>query len=456
MGGLALLAKQKGMHVSGVDGKIYPPMSEQLAAADIAVASEYDDGLFEPKPDVVVVGNANMPRGNPALEYVLDHNLNYTSGAEWLGNEILRDRHVIAISGTHGKTSTSSMVAWILESAGLDPGFLIGGVPRNFGVSSRLGSGKYFVVEADEYDTSYFDRRAKFLHYRPRILVINNIEFDHADVYEDLAEIQFQFQHLIRAVPQSGLIVIPVADTAVDEVLHRGCWTPTSRVQLVTQSSNRLLDSDGDLWTATDVAVNNSSFTVSCNGQEYGVLKWSAMGDFNVVNALAAIAAAQHAGVDPVDSMTALTEFQGVHRRLELFARRDQLSVYDDFAHHPTAIRLTLKALRDHVGPEHITAVIEPRTHTMSLGTLREELRTCCVFANDVIWFRGENILWDVASVAHESPTPAVVESDIERVIDEICTPSSHPRHVVLMSNGAFGGIYEKIRSRLSDDIDST
>ena len=455
MGSLAQLAQEKGFEVSGFDRALYPPMSDQLAAAGIKVFEGFNPDQLRPPPDLAIVGNAGMPRGHEAVEYVLEHDLPYTSGAEWLGEAVLRERWTIAVAGTHGKTTTASMIAHILAHAGLDPGFLIGGVPVNFPASARLGTGPCFVVEADEYDTSYFDRRSKFLHYRPKTLVINNLEFDHADIFEDLEQIQYQFHHLVRAVPRSGLIIAPSRDANVEATLKRGCWTPVSTFALA-ENGEPPEDSKmatADQWHAGELDADGSRFAVSSNGRPVGSVDWGLMGRHNVANALAALAAAQHAGVPAADGIAALGTFGGVRRRMELIVNLPQLKIYDDFAHHPSAIRTTLEGLRARVGSERIVAVVEPRTHTMSLGTLRADLTTCCAAADEAIWFRGRNIRWDVGQVVKDSLVPASVETDIDRLVDRIAgneTGRSLPTHVVIMSNGAFGGIYERLRQRLS------
>ena len=447
MGSLALLARQMGASVSGFDRALYPPMSDQLADAGIDVFEGFAPSQLRPAPDLVVIGNAQLPRGHAAVEHVLNHNLPYVSGAEWLGNAVLRTRWPIAAAGTHGKTTTASMVAHILDCAGCEPGFLIGGVPGNFGVSGRLGSGQHFVVEADEYDTSYFDRRSKFVHYRPRTLIVNNLELDHADIFADVAQIQTQFHHLVRTVPGNGLIVVPQADSNVDEMLRMGCWTPLARF-----AADDVPAIAGALWQATDVAADASSFAVLHNGSHVGGVSWALMGRHNVANALAALAAAWHAGVAPQEAAAALGSFAGVRRRMELIVDRPDIKIYDDFAHHPTAIRTTLEGIRARVGDQRVVAVIEPRTHTMSLGTLRADLSKCCGAADEVIWFRGANIGWDVDAVASACPVPAVVTDDIERLAAMLVAKrdGARPAHVVLMSNGAFGGIYEKLVQRLT------
>jgi UDP-N-acetylmuramate: L-alanyl-gamma-D-glutamyl-meso-diaminopimelate ligase len=447
MGSLALLARQLGHRVSGSDKALYPPMSEQLAAADIELFEGFDPAQLDPAPDLVVIGNAGLPRGHPGVEYVLDHGLAYTSGAEWLGDEVLRGRWVLAVAGTHGKTTTASMLTWILDQGGLAPGYLIGGVPKNFAHSARLGDSPFFVVEADEYDTSYFDRRSKFAHYRPRTLIINNLEYDHADIFPDLAAIQTQFHQLLRTVPASGLIVAPGDDDAVNDTLARGCWTPIERIGARPAHAHEC--DSGHCWHAELADPDGSEFTVALDERILGTVRWGLLGDHNVRNALAAIAAARHAGVPPATAIDALNTFSGVTRRMELIADIDGVAIYDDFAHHPTAIRTTLQGLRRRVGSEEIVAVIEPRSHTMSLGTLRHDLTTCCAPADQAFWFRGENIKWDLGEVVGQCVVPARQFDDLDRLIDALVQLPRKRRHIVIMSNGAFGGIYKRLPERL-------
>ena len=451
MGSLALLAREMGHRVAGFDGKLYPPMSDQLADAAIDVFEGFEPSQLKPPPDLVIVGNAQLPRGHPAIEQVLDRNLPYVSGAQWLGEAVLRRRWPIAVSGTHGKTTTASMVAHILHEAGLDPGFLIGGVPGNFARSSRLGSGAHFVVEADEYDTSYFDRRSKFVHYRPRTLVVNNLELDHADIFDDLRQIQTQFHHLLRTVPGNGLVVAPASDRNVQAALDMGCWTPVTRFGLKGREDDANGRESSDHWHVADAAADGSRFTVCLNGAAVGEVSWPLIGEHNVNNALAAIAAARHAGVAAAHGAAALGSFAGVKRRMEVVVECAGATIYDDFAHHPTAIRTTLEGLRASVGRERILAVVEPRTHTMSLGTLRGALAECAAAADEVVWFRGPNIDWDLHVLAKASPVPASVETDIDRLTANIVAVADQAArtHVVLMSNGAFGGIHEKLKARL-------
>jgi UDP-N-acetylmuramate: L-alanyl-gamma-D-glutamyl-meso-diaminopimelate ligase len=447
MGSLALLAREKGYRVSGSDNVLYPPMSDQLADAEIELYEGFDPAQLQPEPDLVVVGNAGLPRGHPGVEYILDSSIPYTSGAEWLGRDILPERWVLAVTGTHGKTTTASMLAWILEHAGLSPGYLIGGVPKNFPSSAQLGKTPFFVVEADEYDCSYFDRRSKFVHYRPRTLVINNLEYDHADIFPDLAAIQTQFHQLIRTVPGSGQIVAPSLDDNVQETLQQGCWTPIVRFGPAA-IRQPLAEDNGERFAADLEVADGSRFCVTLGEDTLGTVSWSQFGEHNVNNALAAIAAARHAGVPPTAAIEALASFSGVTRRMDLIADIDDTAIYDDFAHHPTAIRKTLQGLRHRVGSEEIIAVIEPRSHTMSLGTLRDELKTCCAAADEVFWFRGENIRWDLTEVVQGCVTTAHQHDNLDRLMAALAKRVSQPgkrRHIVIMSNGAFGGIYEKL-----------
>ncbi|MXW54853.1 MAG: UDP-N-acetylmuramate:L-alanyl-gamma-D-glutamyl-meso-diaminopimelate ligase [Gammaproteobacteria bacterium] len=445
MGNLAILAKQAGYVVGGFDSKIYPPMSDQLAAANISAHDRFDPSHLDPVPDVVVVGNASMPRGNPALEYTLNKGLNYQSGAEWLADTILRDRHVVAVSGTHGKTSTTAMVAWILHCAGTNPGFLIGGASRNFDHSAALGSPPFFAIEADEYDTSYFDRRSKFRHYRPKTLIIGNLEFDHADIFSNLDEIKYQFHHLIREIPANGTIIVPSNDTEIDSLLARGCWSPIERFTLGVNDQSASTESTETTYSAVNIANDGTSFDIMREGSLVGSVRWSQFGLHNVANAMSAILAANHCGIDPKDSSRFLADFRGVKRRMEVIARAGRTTVYSDFAHHPTAIQRTLDALRQHVGEERILAVIEPRTHTMSLGTHRERLRSCCSSADEVVWYRPKTIKWNLDKLARDCTTPSSVHSRIEDVVDIICKPTKNPVHVVIMSNGGFDGIFAQV-----------
>lgn len=428
MGSIALLARELGHRVTGTDENVYPPMSTQLEDAGIALTSGYTGDTVPDDTDLVIVGNANLPRGNPDLESVLDKGIAYTSGAEWLGRYLLQDRWVIAVAGTHGKTTTSSMISWILEYAGLNPGYLIGGIPNNFGQSSRLGSGPFFVIEADEYDTSYFDRRSKFLHYRPRTLVLNNLEFDHADIFEDLEAIKEQFHLLLRSVPGEGLVVYPEADANLQDVISRGCWTP--RLALGGESFKAEATSDG------------STITVLINGKSAGTINWSLSGEHNVSNALAAVAAARHAGVRPDVACRALSEFVSVKRRMEVIHQQGNITVYDDFAHHPTAIESTLNGLRARVGNDKIIAVIEPASHTMRLGIHENTLANSAQAADFTYWFQPPNVNWDMQPlVTSRSWLNADIDSLSNAVVEQT-SQITEPLHIVIMSNGAFKGFH--------------
>jgi len=437
MGSLALLAQAAGHRVTGADANVYPPMSTQLEQAGITLTEGYDPAQLDPAPDLVVVGNA-LSRGNPCVEYLLDRGLAYTSGPQWLGDFFLRDKWVLAVAGTHGKTTTSSMLAWILDYAGMAPGFLIGGVPGNFGVSARAGDTPFFVVEADEYDTAFFDKRSKFVHYRPRTLVLNNLEFDHADIFADLAAIQVQFSHLVRTVPRQGLIIHPGADGNLDAVLAKGCWTPTEPV------------GSGEGWQARLNSDDGGDFAVSFAGGVAGRVQWTQTGLHNVANALAAIAAARHAGVAPALACEALCRFAGVKRRMEVISDASGIRVYDDFAHHPTAIATTLDGLRKKVGPARIVAVIEPRSNTMKLGIHKSQLAEATRAADEVLWFQPDNLEWSLADVCRQSPVPAVVETDIDRLVARTVASVGPDTHVVVMSNGGFQGFHRKLLAALN------
>ncbi len=439
MGGMALLARAAGHTVSGSDAKLYPPMSTQLAEQGITVREGYDPAHLDPAPDVVVVGNV-MTRGNPAVEYMLDRGLPYTSGPQWLAEHVLQDRWVLAVAGTHGKTSTASMLAWILEYAGLQPGFLIGGVPENFGVSARLGNAPFFVVEADEYDTAFFDKRSKFVHYRPRTLILNNLEFDHADIFPDLAAIQRQFHHLVRTVPGNGLIVANGAEPALADTLAMGCWTPVER-----------FGSAESLWRAQSLTPDDSRFTVICGEQQVGEAHWELLGAHNRANALAAIAAARHAGVPPALAIAALAEFRNVKRRLQVRGTIDGITVYDDFAHHPTAIATTLAGLRGRVGAARIIALLEPRSNTMRLGVHKDQLAPSLAAADQVLLYQPDDLGWDLGGVATALGSKAQVHASIEALLAALLQMARSGDHVLIMSNGAFGGIHDKLLRSLTE-----
>ena len=434
MGGIAAIAKSLGHKVTGSDKNVYPPMSTQLEALGIELTEGYCESQFDPVPDMVVIGNA-MSRGNPAVEYVLNRNLPYTSGPQWLLDNLLKDRWVIGLSGTHGKTTTSSMVAWILEHAGLNPGYLIGGVPENFGVSARVGESPFFVIEADEYDSAFFDKRSKFVHYRPKTLVINNLEFDHADIFADLGAIQTQFHHLVRMVPENGLILTPNSTPAIEDMLKKGCWS--SRQSL------------GKEWHAELLKKDGSEFNVLHNGVIAGTVTWALVGQHNVDNALMAIAAAHHAGVTLPDAIDALSFFKNVKRRMEVKGEVNNITLYDDFAHHPTAIATTLDGLRKKVGNARILAVLEPRSNTMKMGVHKDTLANSWQKADEVYLYEPEGMDWSlVDSVAH-SNAPTHCFRDVEKIVQGVCNVAQPGDHILVMSNGGFEGIHGRILDAL-------
>ena len=440
MGGIALLARSLGHRVTGSDANVYPPMSTQLESADIKLMEGYDAGQLKPAPDVVVVGNA-MKRGIAAVEHMLDAGLRYVSGPQWLAEHLLAERHVLAVAGTHGKTTTSSMLAWLLQDAGLDPGFLIGGVPLDFGLSARLGGGRHFVVEADEYDTAFFDKRSKFVHYRPRTLIANNLEFDHADIFDDLAQIQRQFHHLVRTVPGAGLIVHPHGEQALDEVLALGCWTPTESTGV------------GGDWSAQLLSADGSQFQVLHLGESVGTVSWQQTGAHNVQNALSALAAAAHVGVAPERGTESLGRFQGVKRRMELRGEVRGIHVYDDFAHHPTAIASTLAGLRQRVGGGRIVAVLEPRSNTMRMGTHAAALAASLSDADRVHVLVPTDLDWDAASVLRALSGRLSVSDAVDEIVAMVAAEASDGDQVLVMSNGGFQGIHQRLLDALADGI---
>ena len=432
MGSLALLAKELGHRVTGSDANVYPPMSTQLQEQGIELLQGYHPEHLQPAPDLVVVGNA-LSRGNPAVEYMLDVGLPYVSGPQWLAEHVLQGRWVLAVAGTHGKTTTSSMLAWILEYAGMQPGFLIGGVPQNFGVSARLGNTDFFVVEADEYDSAFFDKRSKCVHYRPRTTILNNLEFDHADIFPDLAAIELQFHHLLRTVPSNGLVIYPAQEEALQRVIAKGCWTPLQTTGADGQWQARLIKDDG------------SEFAVLLDGVEQGVVRWALTGLHNVANALAALAAARHVGVTTEHGAQALAEFQSVKRRMQKLAQVRGVTVYDDFAHHPTAIASTLDGLRKQVGKQQIIAVIEPRSNSMKLGAHREGLAPSTVDADQVFWYAPDNLGWDLAATVANATVATQVCNSLEAIIAGVLALAQPDTQVVIMSNGGFGGIHTQL-----------
>lgn len=449
MGSLAQLAKAQGHRVTGSDAHVYPPMSTQLQEAGIELIEGYGPEQLKPAPDLVVVGNA-MSRGNPAVEAMLDQGIPYASGPQWLHDHVLPGKWVLAVAGTHGKTTTSSMLTWVLEYAGFNPGYLIGGVPGNFSQSARLcEDSSFFVVEADEYDTAFFDKRSKFVHYAPRTLVINNLEFDHADIFADLAAIQQQFHHLLRIVPGNGLLIHPQAVESIDQVIAKGCWTPR---QNLTLGQGNGQEKGSDQWQAQLLSADGSRFEVYFAGECLGTVEWQQSGDHNVMNGLAAVAAARHVGVRPEVAIEALAEFRGVKRRMELLGEHRGVTVYDDFAHHPTAIKTTLAGLRAKVKGQKIIALVEPRSNTMRLGTHEAALANACEDADQVFWYQPPSMDWSLTDVVAESPVPAEVVSDLDELIRKTLAASEPGTQVVIMSNGAFGGVHPRLIAALEGE----
>jgi UDP-N-acetylmuramate: L-alanyl-gamma-D-glutamyl-meso-diaminopimelate ligase len=435
MGGVAILARRAGHEVSGADQHTYPPMSTLLENEGIVLHEGYTEEPMHDKPDLVIIGNA-LSRGNPAVEYVLNQRLNYTSGPHWLGENYLHNRKVIAVAGTHGKTSTSSMVAWILEFAGLNPGFLIGGVPLDFNVSAREGEG-YFVVEADEYDTAFFDKRSKFVHYRPQVATLNNLEYDHADIFPNLAAIETQFHHLIRTIPGNGTIISNGSDANLERVLARGCWSHLQRFSL---------DGKHD-WQVELIQADGSELRFIYQQQDMGSLEWDHCGRHNAMNACTAIAAAVAVGLPAATAIEALSSFKGVKRRMELIAHAHDIHVYDDFAHHPTAIRLTLEGLRRKVGNDRILVALEPRSNTMRAGVHADELGPALIAA-DYVWLKtGEGIDWDPQIALAPLEGRCKIVTRVDDMLTQIETRLSPGDHVVFMSNGGF----EAAPSRLAE-----
>ncbi|GAB0152494.1 MULTISPECIES: UDP-N-acetylmuramate:L-alanyl-gamma-D-glutamyl-meso-diaminopimelate ligase [Marinobacterium] len=439
MGSLAILAKQLGHRVTGSDANVYPPMSTQLEQQGIELIQGYDPVQLEPAPDMVVIGNA-MSRGNPCVEHVLEHNLRYTSGPQWLHDNLLADRWVLAVAGTHGKTTTATMLAWILEQAGMSPGFLIGGVPLNFETSARIGETPFFVIEADEYDTAFFDKRSKFVHYHPRTLILNNLEFDHADIFPDLAAIQRQFHHLMRILPATGQVIMPADSAALDDVIDMGCWSE----RVLTGFDRRAS------WSAQLLSEDGSHFSVQHQGESLGEVCWSLTGLHNVSNAINALVAARHVGVQPEHAIEALSRFGGVKRRMERLGEVAGITVYDDFAHHPSAIQTTLEGLRARVGKRQaVVAVIEPRSNTMRLGAHKAQLAEATAMADQVYWYQPEGLDWSLDEVVAQSPVPARLETEICPLVNRLASELPRGAQVVIMSNGGFGGIHQKLLKAL-------
>lgn len=442
MGGIAVLAKQAGHRVTGCDANVYPPMSTQLEAQGIELIEGFSPEQTKLDPDIYVIGNV-VTRGNALMEEILNQGLPYISGPQWLAENVLQGKWVLAVAGTHGKTTTSSMLAWVLEYAGLAPGFLIGGVPENFGVSARLpqtpkqdtkSRSPFFVIEADEYDTAFFDKRSKFVHYRPRTAILNNLEFDHADIFEDLAAIEKQFHHLVRTVPQQGLVVTNRQES-LQRVIAKGCWSPTE------------FFGDHAGWHVQEVA-SNGSFEVWLNNERQGRVSWDLLGEHNRMNALAVIAAARHVGVAPCIAIEALGEFKNVKRRMEVRGEVDGITVYDDFAHHPTAIETTIAGLRQKVGKARILAVLEPRSNTMKLGVMKAALPNSLCDA-DAVFCYANNLGWDAAEALKPLQSKAQTFDDLEKMVQAIAKTARTGDHILVMSNGGFGGVHQKILDNL-------
>jgi UDP-N-acetylmuramate: L-alanyl-gamma-D-glutamyl-meso-diaminopimelate ligase len=444
MGGIAAIARAAGHRVTGSDRNVYPPMSTQLEALGIDVIQGFEAAQLDPAPDVVVVGNV-MTRGQPVIEALLEMGIPYASGPEWLSREVLKDRWVLAVAGTHGKTTTSSLLAWILEDAGLAPGFLIGGVPANFDTSARLGSEPFFVIEADEYDTAFFDKRAKFVHYRPRTVILNNLEYDHADIYPDVESIQRQFHHLVRIVPGSGRIVWNASDARLEQTLAMGCWTPCEGF------ARSEVGAPDALWTAraTGGLEDFSQFEVLEGGQPRGIVRWQLIGAHNMENALAAIAAARHAGVTVEHAIEALGSFKGIARRMQLRGEVNGVRVYDDFAHHPTAIATTVDGLRRRVGSARIIAVLEPRSNTMKMGVHQNTLGPSLLGADEVWLFTPPDLGWDAAPVVASLGKRGHASRDIGALAAGLAKSAKPGDHVLIMSNGGFGGLHGKLLAEL-------
>jgi len=437
MGGLALIARELGYKVSGSDQNVYPPMSTQLEQQGIQLMNGYKAENLDCKPDLVVIGNA-MSRGNEEVEAVLNRGLKYTSGPQWLSEHVLQDKWVLGVAGTHGKTTTSSMLAWVLEFQGFKPGFLIGGIPLNFGLSARLGESDFFVIEADEYDSAFFDKRSKFVHYRPRTAVLNNLEFDHADIFDDLDAIKKQFHHLVRTIPGDGLIIAPECESNISDVLEMGCWTAVSKT---------LINADGE-WQAKLVKADGSQFNVLFNGEKQGTVDWSLTGEHNVYNAMSAIVAAKHIGILPVDAIKGLKAFKNVKRRMEVIAKIKGVTIYDDFAHHPTAIETTLDGLRKQVGTDKIVAIIEPRSNTMRMGIHTQSLAESLAKADIALIYQPENLDWDLSELKKYANNIEICTT-LDSMIDKLKIQAKDNSHFVLMSNGSFGGIYQRLKDEL-------
>ena len=436
MGGIAVIAREMGWQVSGSDANVYPPMSDQLRAQGITLYEGYDPALLDDQPDCFIIGNA-LSRGNAFVEYILNENLPYQSGPQWLADHVLSTRWVLAVAGTHGKTTTTSMLAWILTDCGKNPGYLIGGVAENFSCSAALGSAPYFVIEADEYDTAFFDKRPKFIHYHPRTLILNNLEFDHADIYTDLAAIQLQCHYLVRTVPGNGLIIHPKNDSNLQQVFTKGIWSPI-----------QFIDSH-DGFTATFIEADGSQFAVCYRGQKMGEVTWPIFGEHNVKNALAAIVAAQHIGIPVEESCQSLCEFAGVKRRLQICGQERGITVYDDFAHHPTEIAATISALRKRVGNKRIIVVVDFASNSMTAGVHLTQMGTALCDADSIILAKPASSTWTLDAVVAQYQQPVRVFSDISAIVAELSAQAQADDHVLIMSNKSFGGLHDKLLQEL-------
>jgi UDP-N-acetylmuramate: L-alanyl-gamma-D-glutamyl-meso-diaminopimelate ligase len=439
MGGVAAIAKAAGFRVTGSDLNVYPPMSTQLEALGIELVQGYGAEQLDLRPDIVVVGNA-LSRGSPVVEAMLDRGIAYVSGPQWLAEQVLREKHVIAVAGTHGKTTTTAMVTWILEEAGLEPGFLVGGVPSNFDSTARLGKGRFFVIEADEYDTAFFDKRAKFVHYRPRTAILNNLEYDHADIYPDVASIRRQFNQLLRTVPAGGRIIVNGDDAELAVTLGMGCWTPRETFGLKSAAD----------WSA-EIAAGSAAnrFAVLWQRRAVAEVSWPLIGEHNVMNALAAIAAARHVGVEPARAARALSAFRGVKRRMEVRGVIGDVTVYDDFAHHPTAIETTLRGLRARVGAARIIAVLEARSNTMKLGVHSGQLAPALALADRSWFLNAPDLGWDLPSAVAPLGSRACFAAGVDALVKGLADEARPGDHILVMSNGGFGGLHDKLLAAL-------
>ncbi len=441
MAGIALIAKQKNLEVTGSDANIYPPMSIHLAEHKIPVFEGYDEKNLSPHPDLVILGNT-MKRGNSCVEYVLNQNIPYISGPQWLAENVLSKYHVLAVSGTHGKTTVSGLLSWILEYAGLNPGFLIGGISKNFDSSARLGK-DFFVIEADEYDTAFFDKRSKFIHYHPKTLILNNLEFDHIDIFPNLDAIKTQFSYLLRTVPSQGLIVCPKTDENLQNVISRGCWSP---IEYTGSEENKDIT-----WRTQLLKADASQFTIYYKNKKQGDINWSLIGDHNAANAVIAVAAANHIGVNPRDAIAALNQFQGIKRRLEIYKQANGITLYDDFAHHPTAIAATLAGLRKKIGNKRILVILESGTRTMRSGIHRETLGPSLQDA-DKVWLMRPKQDWGVERLLETTSTPIVICNSIADIIEKVVREAKASDHIVIMSNSAFDNLHEKLARALDNE----